>query len=110
MNKKVYFPEFTYEPTVPLSLDYDGFTIKTWIRKQQDGIWYDWQIVESASYPKGESSPIIDSVRRFIHKCYMSQILGVVDTDLQDFNGLLIHKKSDLQISEKYRLRDKYGV
>lgn len=107
MNKKVYFPEFTYEPTVPLSLDYDGFTIKTWIRKQQDGIWYDWQVVESASYPKGENSPIIDSIRRFIHKCYMSQIL---DIESKDANGLSIHNKSELQISEKYRLRDKYGV
>lgn len=76
-----------------------GNSFITILRKEKDGVWYDWIIQET--YSKDNMEYALKRINKF---AYYTIILGEVNPELVAAQGYNIFQKCENQQSEKERL------
>lgn len=95
-NKYPIYPDFQV-------LSNDGaITIKSTIRKNHDGKWFLWDVIERTS------GMILEPVlKRFMMSCYLVILFGSVNEIVADSDGVPIFELDANQESEEERLNKK---
>lgn len=79
-----------------------GSMFRTVLRKEKDGIWYDWHVIEH--YTQDSKETALAKVHRNV---YFSLVLGEISPDLMASSGRYpVFPKSVSQISEADRLKE----
>lgn len=81
----------------------DNCSLRTYIRKELDGIWYLWPVYRDH---KGHLDDV--SVKEFYFQVYLVDKLGIVQPDSINFYGLPHHPRDNDQTSEQERLFKTY--
>ena len=95
--------EKTYYPEIEIDEYTDRWELKTVLRKEKDGVWYDWKFTRTV-HGKHLIEDLVDPVNELHKEVYNVIIMGVVNTELVDRNGQEILQKSEIQFSEQQRL------
>ena len=75
-----------YYPEIEINEYTDKWELKTVLRKEKDGIWYDWEFTRTV-YGKYLIEDLVDPVNELHKEVYKAIIMGVVNTELVDKDG-----------------------
>lgn len=83
--------------------------LRTTLRKEKDGIWYDWLHIEN--YKKHDDVEFtcedkVKLINRFHSQVYNTIVLGVVNTEHSNMYGESLFRESEKQHSEQDRLKE----
>lgn len=85
-----------------------NFELRTTLRKEKDGKWYDWVHIEN--YKKHDDVDFtckdkINLINRFHSYVYNTIVLGKIDTKRKNVYGGSLFRESKRQHSEEERLK-----
>jgi hypothetical protein len=85
-----------------------NFELRTTLRKEKDGKWYDWVHIDN--YKKNDDVKFtckdkINLINRFHSQVYNTIVLGKIDTKHANAQGESLFRESEKQQSEEDRLK-----
>jgi len=89
------------------------FEIKSSLRKEKDGEWYEWLHVHKYYKKKGSDITCEEKIKHlniFHSQIYSTIILGEVQTDAKSLYGDNLFPKSKYQTSEKDRIKGLFNI
>ena len=94
-------------PNIETEENFNHFEARTILRKEKDGIWYDWKHIQTLY--RGDDNPIdltdkLEAIIRMHKEVYNTLHLGIVDLSLVNSQGEPFFNESKNQQSESKRL------
>jgi len=96
-----------YYPEVHTSVEGLDLVFSTVLRKECDGVWYQWPVSYTLVLSRHQtivSGHYVDGLRKLGEQVYFAQVCGKVDTNVLDPQGRPLFTIDPLQIPESERI------